>query len=188
MCTISIRIKTHYPSEIIEHRVKCYRIIIDTSLWKSRPDFRKEMLGQVGSVYCTLSIDIRCFFFSTEVIHSSVVTDSLIARTARIDDLVFCSMSNCSQMQLSTPNADIAYHLKFKDDEIGRELQEGDVVGFFTDEEDGGTYVKLLQSGDAHKAIHAGVISRSWYLAANRMAQQGGFDQPSSLQALKRIS
>ena len=90
-------------------------------------------------------------------------------------------------MQLSTPNADIAYHLKFKDDEIGRELQEGDVVGFFTDE-DGGTYVKLLQSGDAHKAIHAGVISRSWYLAANRMAEQGGFDQSCPVQALKRIS
>ena len=117
---------------------------------------------------------------STEIRHTSVITESLFARTACIEDLVFCSMSNCNQPSLSTPNADIAYHLKFKDDEIGKELQEGDVVGFFTDEKDGSTYVKLLHSEDAHKAVHAGVVSRSWYLAANRMAEQGGLGRSYS--------
>ena len=94
-----------------------------------------------------------------------MITDSLTARTAIIDDLVFGSAASV--------NADIAYHLKIKDDELGAELQEGDVVGFFTDEDDGGTYVKLLRSQDCDKAVHAGVVSRSYYLSANKNTEDG---------------
>ena len=96
---------------------------------------------------------------------SAVITDSLIARTARIGDLVFGSA-------MSTPHADIAYHLKIKDDEIEKELEEGDIVGFFTDDDDG-TYVKLLKSEDVDKAVHAGVVSRSYYIAGNRVPEHG---------------
>ena len=96
----------------------------------------------------------------------AVITDSLIARTARIGDLVFGSA-------MSTPHADIAYHLKIKDDEIGKELEEGDIVGFFTDDDDG-TYVKLLKSEDVDNAVHAGVVSRSYYIAGNRMPENEG--------------
>lgn len=98
---------------------------------------------------------------------TQVITDSLTARTARIEDLVFGSMSTDGSM--STRNADIAYHLKIKDEDLEAELQEGDVVGFFTDDHDEGTYVKLLHANDIENAIHAGVVSRSHYIAANKI-------------------
>ena len=102
---------------------------------------------------------------------TTLVTDSLIARTAIIDDLVLGNLSTCGTM--STSNADIAYHLKIKDEEVGMELEEGDVVGFFTDKDDGGTYIKLLRSSDAESAVHAGVVSRSAYINANKAIQAG---------------
>ena len=110
--------------------------------------------------------DTDCVFLLPAITSMQVITDSLVARTALIDDLVFGSA-------MSTPNADIAYHLKIKDEEIGAELEEGDVVGFFTDDDDGGTYVKLLKGGDVENAVHAGVISRSFYISANRMPEDG---------------
>ena len=83
------------------------------------------------------------------------------ARTATIDDLVV-------RNTIQSPNADIAYHLRIEDEEICAELEEGDIVGFFTDKEDGGTYIKRLVSSDMDDAVHAGVVSRSYYLAANK--------------------
>jgi hypothetical protein len=108
-----------------------------------------------------------CIFIAQAITSTQVITDSLVARTAHIEDLVFGSA-------MSTPGADIAYHLKIKDEDIEKELEEGDVVGFFTDEDEG-TYVKLLQSNDVDDAVHAGVVSRSYYIAGNRMPEDGRF-------------
>ncbi|XP_028411316.1 uncharacterized protein LOC114533890 [Dendronephthya gigantea] len=102
------------------------------------------------------------------MVTDNVITNSLTARTAKIDDLVFGSAASS--------NADIAYHLKLKDDELGAELQEGDVVGFFTDDDCGETYVKLLSSKDCDTAVHAGVVSRSYYLSANKTPEDGKTD------------
>ena len=88
--------------------------------------------------------------------------DSLNAKTAIIEDLV------ANNVRIEAKRADIAYHLRIEDPEICAELEEGDIVGFYTNENDGGTYIKPLRSEDIESAVHAGVVSRSHYLAANK--------------------
>lgn len=86
--------------------------------------------------------------------------DNLKAQTAVIGSLVVES--------IGTPNADIAYHLKVEDPEKCAGLEEGDVVGFYTDPNDGTTFIKPLEGGDIKNAVHAGVISRSHYIAGHK--------------------
>ena len=85
--------------------------------------------------------------------YGDAILNKLEAKTALIDDLVV-------RNNLQTPHADIAYHLRIEDNEIASELQEGDIVGFFTDKNDGGTFIKRLVNDDVEEAVHAGVVSR----------------------------
>lgn len=91
---------------------------------------------------------------------SNLIVDNLKAQTAVIGSLVVES--------IGTPNADIAYHLKVEDPEKCAGLEEGDVVGFYTDPNDGTTFIKPLEGGDIKNAVHAGVISRSHYIAGHK--------------------
>lgn len=61
--------------------------------------------------------------------------------------------------------ADIGYHFQLTDLAACDEYEEGDIVGFFKDEE-GQASIGLLDNTNAKESFMAGVISRSAYLEA----------------------
>ena len=69
--------------------------------------------------------------------------------------------------------SDIAYHFRLHNPNNQENVVEGDVVGFFEHSEGGETYIKRLTPENKDKIVHAGVISRSAYLEANRFNDQG---------------
>lgn len=93
--------------------------------------------------------------------------ETLEAKTAFIKDLV------AHDVHFETAKADIAYHLKIKDPDICEELEEGDIVGFYGDEESGETYIQPLRSGNIYNAVHAGVVSRSHWMEGNKSHGEG---------------
>lgn len=99
---------------------------------------------------------------------SAVVTDYLEAQRAHIQNLRV-------QKMISSPNADIAYHLQLQGPYYRRQvLEEGDVVGFFEEKDTGRTEIALLSMDNAQEARMAGVISRSAYLHGNVPAENIG--------------
>jgi predicted metal-dependent phosphotriesterase family hydrolase len=101
---------------------------------------------------------------SVEYNHVKVL-DYLEAKRASFDK-VTCKVMECQN------NADIGYHFKLKDPDAMDEYDEGDVVGFFKDEE-GKSVIDLLDNNNANDAFMAGVISRSAYLEARQSLQEG---------------
>lgn len=93
---------------------------------------------------------------------TDLIVDTLKARTANIKDLV------AENLRIETNNADIAYHLRIEDPQKCARLEEGDIVGFYTDPNDGSTFIEPLKGGGIGNAVHAGVISRSHYIAGHK--------------------
>lgn len=100
--------------------------------------------------------------------HKKILVDVLEAKTAYIEDLIISEDTH-----IQTSKADIAYHLKIKDQELCAELEEGDIVGFYRDDESGETYIQQLRSNNIHTALHAGVISRSHWMEGNKPRDKG---------------
>ncbi|XP_031553760.1 uncharacterized protein LOC116290796 [Actinia tenebrosa] len=96
---------------------------------------------------------------SAEYNHVKVL-DHLEAKRATFDH-VTCRVMQCQS------NADIGYHFKLRDQNAAEQYDEGDVVGFFKDE-NGKAVIELLDSENADDAFMAGVISRSAYLEAKQ--------------------
>ena len=90
-----------------------------------------------------------------------------------MEKLVAKDVSIEGSFKFDTTRADLAYHLTLKDPEQYHDLEEGDIVGFYKDEESGETYIKRLRSDNIHNALHAGVVSRSHWLAGHKPLNPG---------------
>ncbi|XP_074634153.1 uncharacterized protein LOC141892713 [Acropora palmata] len=95
------------------------------------------------------------------------VIEHLEAKQAHIEHLSFVSSSPGDR------KADIGYHFKLKDPGVCDDFEEGQVVGFFEDE-DGKTSIELLNNSNGKKAFMAGVITRSAYLEATPEIEDDG--------------
>ena len=91
-----------------------------------------------------------------------VIADRLEAHFATIDELQV-------KKPIVTQRGDIAYHFKLKRSDSDIPLEEGDVIGFF-EEDDGKSRIERLTHFNASRARMAGVISRSAYLEAKTPA------------------
>ena len=71
--------------------------------------------------------------------------------------------------KLTTVRGDIAYSWKLLDSDSAGRYEEGDVIGIFPNKvrPNDKTYLDLLTPNNYKDAILAGVISRSYYIAAN---------------------
>ena len=69
--------------------------------------------------------------------------------------------------------ADIGYHFKLKDPDVCGDFDEGDVVGFYKDD-NGTASIQLLDNKNGKEAFMAGVISRSAYLEATPPMDEDG--------------
>ena len=102
-----------------------------------------------------------------------ILVDLLDAKTATVDKVVVKDLEVQGTCSINTTRADLAYHLTLKEPEKYGDLQEGDIVGFYKDEESGETYIQRLRSNNIHHALHAGVVSRSHWLAGHRPLNPG---------------
>lgn len=93
--------------------------------------------------------------------------EHLEAKRAHIEHLSFVVSS------AGDKKADIGYHFKLKDTSVYDDYEEGDVVGFFKDE-DGSSSMQLLNNKNGKEAFMAGVISRSAYLEATPPMDENG--------------
>ena len=98
----------------------------------------------------------------------------LVAKTAKVENLVAKGfVVNGGKFRVETSNADLAYHMLLKEPERYDDLEEGDIVGFYENEESGETYIQRLRSNNIHNALHAGVVSRSHWLAGHKPLDPG---------------
>lgn len=95
------------------------------------------------------------------------VIEHLEAKRAHIEHLSF--VVSCA----GAKKADIGYHFKLKDPDVCGDFDEGDVVGFYKDD-NGTPSIQLLDSKNGKEAFMAGVISRSAYLEATPPMDEDG--------------
>ena len=97
--------------------------------------------------------------------HQYIHAMELEANRAQIKDLRI--------QRLTTTRGDIAYSWQLQDGDSAGRYEEGDVVGIFPDKirPSDQTYLDLLTPDNYKEAILAGVITRSYYIAAN--SQEG---------------
>lgn len=93
--------------------------------------------------------------------------EHLEAKRAHIEHLSFVVSS------AGEKKADIGYHFKLKDPDACEDFEEGDVVGFFKDD-NGSSSIQLLDNKNGKEAFMAGVISRSAYLEATPPTDENG--------------
>ena len=137
---------------------------INTSVTKKPSKFLK---GFESKTFTSLSNDLfPCHLGSAEFQHLHVI-EHLEAKRAHIDHLSF---------RVSSPDdrkADIGYHFKLKNPDVCDDFEEGQVVGFFKDE-DGTSSIQLLDNKNGKEAFMAGVITRSAYLEATPAMHDDG--------------
>ncbi|CAB3991426.1 Hypothetical predicted protein [Paramuricea clavata] len=97
-----------------------------------------------------------------------ILVDLLDAKTAMVDKVVVKDLEVQGTCSINTTRADLAYHLTLKEPEKYGDLEEGDIVGFYKDDESGETYIQRLRSNNIDHALHAGVVSRSHWLAGHK--------------------
>lgn len=103
--------------------------------------------------------------------------EHLEAKRAHIEHLSFVVSSPANK------KADIGYHFKLKDSSVYDDFEEGDVVGFFKDD-NGTTSIQLLDNKNGKNAFMAGVISRSAYLEATPPMDENGLFCTSFIRSL----
>ncbi|XP_028410770.1 uncharacterized protein LOC114533451 [Dendronephthya gigantea] len=101
--------------------------------------------------------------------YRQILVDTLDAKTANVDKVVAKDVRVNGNFNVETGRADLAYHLTLRDPDNYDDLKEGDIVGFYKSES-GETYIQRLRSDNVHNALHAGVISRSHWLAGHKPA------------------
>jgi hypothetical protein len=97
----------------------------------------------------------------------------LDAKTAEVDKVVVKNLQVNGILNVNTTRADLSYQLTWKEPEKYGDLQEGDIVGFYKDEESGATYIQRLRSNNVHNVLHTGVVSRSHWLAGHQPLNPG---------------
>lgn len=113
--------------------------------------------------------------FIEEIRHEQILVDILDAKTANVGKLVAKNVRFGGKFNVETEQADLAYHLILKDpDQFVNDLDEGDIVGLFNDES-GETYIQPLRDDNIRNAIHAGVVSRSHWLAGHKPQDPGKY-------------
>lgn len=103
--------------------------------------------------------------------HQYISAMELEATRAHIRDLKI--------QKLTTVRGDIAYSWELMDADTAGRYEEGDVVGIFPNKikpNDKKTYLDLLTPNNYKEAIIAGVITRSYYIAAN--SQEDDHEHP----------
>ena len=120
-------------------------------------------------------LTLKCLLYVAVISHKQILVDLLDAKTANIDNLVAknFSVNAAGSFHVETTKADLAYHLTLKEPDKYHDLEEGDIVGFYKDEESGETYIQRLRSNNIHTALHAGVVSRSHWLAGHKPLNSG---------------
>ena len=108
-----------------------------------------------------------CLFLGSAEFQRLRVIEHLEAKRAHIEHLSFVGL------RAGDGKADIGYHFKLKDPGLCDDFEEGQVVGFFEDEDDK-TSIQLLDNNNGKRAFMAGVITRSAYLEATPNIQDGG--------------
>ena len=129
-----------------------------------------------------------CFTYMTYLLKCLIITipasrqrqilvEQLDAKTAKVEKLVVkdFAVNAGGKFHVETSNADLAYYMKLKEADQYDDLEEGDIVGFYEDEESGETYIQRLRSNNIHNALHAGVISRSHWLAGHKPLAAGTY-------------
>ena len=106
-----------------------------------------------------------------------ILVEQLDAKTAKVEKLAVkdFAVNAGGKFHVETSNADLAYYMKLKEADQYDDLEEGDIVGFYEDEESGETYIQRLRSNNIHNALHAGVISRSHWLAGHKPLAAGTY-------------
>jgi hypothetical protein len=120
-----------------------------------------------------LTFDILIYVSAAR--HPQILVELLDAKTANVDKLVAkdLQINAGGTFHVETTKADLAYHLTLKEPAEYHDLEEGDIVGFYKDEESGETYIQRLRSNNVHNALHAGVVSRSHWLAGHKPINSG---------------
>ena len=95
------------------------------------------------------------------------MVEHLDAKRAYIEHLTF------KVQEAGHRKADIGYHFRLKDPNACDDFEEGDVVGFYKDD-DGHSSIQLLDNKNGKDAFMAGVISRSAYLEATPPMNENG--------------
>ena len=95
------------------------------------------------------------------------MVEHLEAKRAHIEHLSFVVSS------AGANKADIGYHFRLKDPDVCGDFDEGDVVGFYKDD-NGTASIQLLDNKNGKEAFMAGVISRSAYLEATPPMDEDG--------------
>ena len=93
-----------------------------------------------------------------------------------VDKVVVKDLEVQGTCSINTTRADLAYHdyhLTLKKHEKYGDLQDGDIFGFYKDEESGEIYIQRLRSNNIHHALHAGAVSRSHWLAGHKPLNPG---------------
>lgn len=147
------------------------------------------LLDHIYKVVCVVSsCAAMCFTYMTYLLKCLIITlpasrqrqilvEQLDAKTAKVEKLVVkdFAVNAGGKFHVETSNADLAYYMKLKEADQYDDLQEGDIVGFYEDEESGETYIQQLRSNNIHNALHAGVISRSHWLAGHKPLAAGTY-------------
>ena len=98
-------------------------------------------------------------FYIVDVLHArKVVADYVSARSANIGGTVFGRV-------IQTANGDVGYHVIIKDPDSQPKFDEGEVIGFTTDDT-GQTVLFKLTLENAHEAYLKGVVTRSQWIEA----------------------
>ncbi len=120
-------------------------------------------------------LTLECLLYVAVISHKQILVDLLDAKTANVEKLVAknFSVNAKGSFHVETTKADLAYHLTLKEPDKYCDLEEGDIVGFYKDEESGETYIQRLRSNNVHTALHAGVVSRSHWLAGHKPLNSG---------------
>jgi len=84
------------------------------------------------------------------------VVEHLEAKRAHIEHLSFVVPNACAK------KGDIEYYIKRRDPDVFEGFDEGDVVGFFKDD-NGTVSIQLLEIMNGKEAVMVGDISRSAY-------------------------
>jgi len=128
-------------------------------------------VNQLHVVYiftCISGLTISCISsLASAEFQNLRVVEHLEAKRAHIEHLSFVVSS------AGANKADIGYHFKLKDPDVCEDFEEGDIVGFYKDD-NGTASIQLLDNKNGKEAFMAGVISRSAYLEATPPMDEDG--------------
>ncbi|XP_020603148.1 uncharacterized protein LOC110042140 isoform X2 [Orbicella faveolata] len=157
-------VQLYFPGNGAEEEVQ--QFFSKPFLMRSKPRNKKRKINEVGGEGEEDSTDQSCSpdssignMTASAEFQNLRVVEHLEAKRAHIEHLSFVVSS------AGANKADIGYHFKLKDPDVCEDFEEGDIVGFYKDD-NGTASIQLLDNKNGKEAFMAGVISRSAYLEA----------------------